>query len=112
MFPLSLGYLIWLGSRGPTVTFEGSLGQRWALVAAGPITSVPLLLFAAGARRIPLSLTGVLQYLSPTLQLLLGVLLWHEAFPIRKLVGYGLIWLALVIYSAEGLWVWRRRARF
>lgn len=111
MFPISLGYLIWLGTAGPSVTFEGSLAQRWALVAAGPITSVPLLLFAAGARRIPLSLTGVLQYVTPTLQLLLGVLLWHEPFPARKLIGYGLIWLALAIYSAEGLWVWRDRAR-
>lgn len=109
LFPLATGYWFWLARNGQSGFFANGAAQQWALLAAGPITSIPLLLFAAGARRIPLSLAGVLQYVSPTLQLLLGILIWHEPFQLDKLVGYALIWLALLIYSAESLWVWRRR---
>jgi len=108
LFPLAAGYWLWLARNGQSGFFEDGPTQQLALLAAGPITSVPLLLFAAGARRIPLSLAGVLQYISPTLQLLLGVLIWHEPFQPDKVLGYALIWLALLIYSAESLWVWRR----
>jgi chloramphenicol-sensitive protein RarD len=111
LFPVALGYLLWLASTGQSEFLSGAPFQRWALVAAGPITSIPLLLFAAGARRIPLSLVGVLQYVSPTLQLLLGVLVWHEPFQATKLLGYALIWLALALYGGEGLYAWRRSAR-
>jgi chloramphenicol-sensitive protein RarD len=78
----------------------GSL--RSLLVAAGPITTIPLLCFAAGARRIPLSLLGILQYLGPSLQLALGVYVFHERLPPAKLAGFALIWLALVLYAVEG----------
>ena len=71
------------------------------LVAAGPITALPLLSFAAGARRIPLSLVGILQYLGPTLQLALGVFLFHERLSGAKLAGFALIWLAVVLYVSE-----------
>lgn len=108
LFPLAASYLIWLARTGQSGFVEGGLGQRLALLAAGPLTSIPLLLFAAGARRIPLSLAGVLQYISPTLQLLLAIAIWHEPFQQKKLIGYALIWLALLLYSAESLWVWRR----
>ncbi|MEO8179796.1 MAG: EamA family transporter RarD [Deltaproteobacteria bacterium] len=108
LFPLAASYLIWLARTGQSDFVERGLGQRLALLAAGPLTSLPLLLFAAGARRIPLSLVGVLQYISPTLQLLLGILIWHEPFQAKKVIGYALIWLALLLYSAESLWVWRR----
>ena len=78
--------------------------------AAGPVTAIPLLLFAYGARRIPLSLVGVLQYIGPSLQLLLGVFLYGEAFGLGKLLGFALIWSGLVLYSAEGLLRnWRER---
>ncbi len=108
LFPLAVGYWFWLARNGQSGFFANGSAQQLALLAAGPITSIPLLLFAAGARRIPLSLAGVLQYISPTLQLLLGVLIWHEPFQLDKLLGYALIWLALLIYSAESLWVWLR----
>ncbi len=68
------------------------------------MSAIPLLLFAAGARRIPLSLLGIVQYVTPTIQLLLGVLVYRETFGLVKLVGYGAIWAALVIYAAEGVW--------
>ena len=70
---------------------------------AGPLTAIPLLLFATGARKIPLSILGLLQYLSPTLQFLLGVWLFKEAFSADRLVGFVLIWSALALFAGEGL---------
>ncbi|MCL6468390.1 MAG: EamA family transporter RarD, partial [Ralstonia sp.] len=75
----------------------------------GPLTALPLLLFGAGARRIPLSLLGLLQYVSPTLQLLLGVWLYNEPFAGPKVAGYVLIWAGLAVYSAESWMQLRRR---
>jgi chloramphenicol-sensitive protein RarD len=78
------------------------------LLFAGPMTAVPLLLFAAGARRLPLSTLGLLQYISPTLQFATGVWLFDEPFQPARLAGFVLIWSALLAYSAEGLWMSRR----
>jgi chloramphenicol-sensitive protein RarD len=111
MLPLAAGYLGWLAARGQNWFQLGSAAQSLLLVLTGPLSAVPLVMFAAGARKIPLSLVGVLQYISPTLQLLLGVLLWHEPFGGSKLAGYVLIWLALVIYSLEGAWAAKLRRR-
>jgi chloramphenicol-sensitive protein RarD len=111
MLPLAGGYLLWLAREGQSSFAHASAGQAALLVLSGPLSSVPLVMFAAGARRIPLSLVGVLQYISPTLQLLLGVLLWREPFGGAKLCGYVLIWLALLIYSVEGAWAAKRRAQ-
>lgn len=79
------------------------------LALAGPLTALPLLLFGAGARRIPLSLLGLLQYVSPTLQLLLGVWLYNEPFAGPKVAGYVLIWIGLAVYSAESALRLQRR---
>ena len=104
LFPFALGYLIVLTLNGHNDFFTASTSTQWLLVAAGPITAIPLLLFAAGARRIPLSMLGLLQYIGPTLQLLLGVWLYHEPFGGSRLVGFALVWSALGIYSLEGMW--------
>jgi chloramphenicol-sensitive protein RarD len=105
LFPLALGYLAWLGLHGENgFVNAASEHTRWLLVAAGPITAIPLLLFASGARKIPLAVLGMLQYISPTIQFLLGVWLFHEAFTAERLVGFVLIWSALALYAAEGLW--------
>ncbi|HZV63656.1 MAG TPA: EamA family transporter RarD [Telluria sp.] len=105
LFPIALAYVGWLGMRGENVFMSTeSDALRWLLIAAGPITAIPLLLFASGARRIPLSVLGLLQYVSPTMQFLLGVWLFHEAFSGEQLVGFVLIWGALALYAAEGLW--------
>jgi chloramphenicol-sensitive protein RarD len=81
------------------------------LLFAGPLTAVPLLLFAAGARRITLATLGTLQYLSPTIQFLLGVTWFGEPLEPMRLAGFVLIWLALLVYSADGfLWMRRQRA--
>jgi chloramphenicol-sensitive protein RarD len=73
------------------------------MMAAGPITAIPLLLFAAGARRIRLSTLGLLQFIAPTLQLLLGIWMFHEPFGGARIWGFVIIWAALALYSAEGL---------
>ena len=95
-----LGWWTWQGSGG----LAGHDGATLAwLVGVGPLTAVPLLLFGAGARRIPMATLGLLQYVSPTLQLLLGVWLFGEPLAGARLLGFALIWVALAIYSAEGL---------
>lgn len=109
--PVAAAYLLWLAHGGASGFVDGDATTRLLLLAAGPVTAVPLLLFAAGARRIPFSTLGLLQYLGPSLQLLIGVWLYHEPFAERA-PGYVLIWIALAIFSVEGLAQgWRSRAR-
>jgi chloramphenicol-sensitive protein RarD len=84
---------------------RGDLTLDAWLVIGGPLTALPLLLFAAGARRLPLATVGLLQYLSPTIQLALGVWVFHEPFDRTRLLGFGFIWAALLLYSLDG---WRR----
>ncbi|CAB3766640.1 Protein RarD [Paraburkholderia humisilvae] len=103
LLPVALLYLAALSLHGDSGFGAASTGVKVLLALAGPITAVPLLLFAAGARRIPLSMLGLLQYVTPTLQLLIGVLIYREPFGGAQLIGYGAIWLALVVYSLEGL---------
>jgi chloramphenicol-sensitive protein RarD len=109
--PLAAAWLLWLAHAGASGFVDGDAATRLLLLAAGPVTAVPLLLFAAGARRIPFSTLGLLQYLGPSLQLLIGVWLYHEPFA-ERVPGYVLIWIALAIFSVEGLAQgWRSRAR-
>jgi chloramphenicol-sensitive protein RarD len=104
LFPVAAAYVIWLTVHGQNAFINtDSTSTRLLLMAAGPITAIPLLLFASGARQIPLSALGLLQYLSPTLQFLLGVWLFHEPFTPDRLVGFALIWAALALFAAEGL---------
>lgn len=108
--PIAAAYLLWLVQSGQSGFVQADPVTRLLLLAAGPVTAVPLLLFAAGARRIPFSTLGLLQYLGPSLQLLLGVWLYHEPFAERA-PGYVLIWIALAVFSIEGLVQgWRSRA--
>jgi chloramphenicol-sensitive protein RarD len=109
LFPLAVVYVLWLTLHGQN-TFLNSAhdSTRWLLAAAGPITAIPLLLFAAGARKIPMAALGLIQYLSPTMQALLGVWVFHETFAAARLAGFAIIWAALLLYVAEGLWAARR----
>jgi len=110
LFPLAAAYVAWLSWHGQNAFITTpSDSTRLLLIAAGPLTAIPLLLFAAGARKIPLSVLGLLQYLAPTLQFLLGVWVFHEAFSRERLVGFAVIWAALVLYAAEGLIHAKRR---
>jgi len=101
--PVGLGYLIYLQSAG-SLTF-GHLGWSHSLLlaATGLVTVVPLLFFASATTRLPLSTLGLLQYLAPTLQFLLGVLYFGEAMSPGRWIGFGLVWVALVILTAHGL---------
>nr|WP_315189304.1 EamA family transporter RarD [uncultured Albidiferax sp.] len=100
--PLGLGALAWWSAQGQGVLVQGDASAIAWLLLAGPLTAIPLLLFAAGARRIPLTTLGILQYISPTLQFALGVWIFHEPFQIARLAGFVLIWAALGVYSVEG----------
>ena len=99
----ALAYLGWLaGTGGGTFGSEGA-GHALLLVASGVITAIPLLFFAAAASRLPLSTVGVLQYLTPTLQFACGVLVFHEDMPAARLAGFALVWLALVVFTVDGV---------
>ncbi len=114
--PAAGAYLLWLAFRHESALVDAVINSHLALVGwlllAGPVTAVPLLFFAAGARRIPFATLGILQYVGPTLQLLIGVRLYGEPFDAHKLVAYSLVWIALAVFSLDGLWQWRAaRAR-
>lgn len=83
--------------------------QPMLLIGTGIVTTVPLLLFAAAARQIPLSLVGILQYIAPTLQFLIGVFVYHEPFTGAQLIGFGMVWAALILFSIESAWFMRSR---
>lgn len=108
LFLPALGWLVLLESRGDGQLGHSGVGHGLLLASAGIATAVPLLFFAAAARRVPLSLLGMLQYLAPVLQFLTGVLLYREPMPASRLAGFALVWAALVVLSADGL---RNRAR-
>jgi chloramphenicol-sensitive protein RarD len=96
-------FLLFAGHAGRGSFLHGGMLMDALLVGTGFITVVPLLLFSSAARRIPLSLIGILQYIAPTLQFLIGVLVYREPFSFTKLVGFGIVWLALIIYAVESL---------
>jgi len=108
LMPFGAAYLLWCGATGAGVFGSASPGLDALLIASGPVTAVPLFLFAYGARLIPYSTVGLLQYIAPSLQLMCGVFLYHEPFERLRAVGFALTWLALLIYAGDGLW----RARF
>lgn len=101
----ALGWMAWHGQGALVASDHTSLA--W-LMLSGPVTALPLLLFAAGARRIPLSMMGVLQYIAPSILVLLGVWLYDEPFAGPRVMGFVLIWIALALYTAEG---WRHGRR-
>ena len=111
LFPFAAGYLLWLAQAGQNGFAAAAPLPQALLALSGPVTAIPLLAFAAAARRLPLSLLGLMQYVVPTMQLLLGVWLYHEPFGTGRLIGFALIWGGLALYSLEGgMRSWRRRA--
>ncbi len=94
-------YLIFAEFNGSGVFLHASPLTSLLLALSGLVTIIPLLLFAAGAQLIPLTILGLLQYIAPTLQFLIGVLLYHEPFTLSNAVGFGFIWLALILFSLE-----------
>lgn len=102
-----LVYLGWLTAAGRAELGHVSAGHTALMVLSGVATAVPLLLFAGAANRVPMVGLGILQYVAPILQLGFGVLLFHEPMPPARLAGFALVWLALIIFTVDGL----RRSR-
>jgi chloramphenicol-sensitive protein RarD len=92
--PVFLIYLIWIEHQG-RAQFGSGVGFTLLLVSTGIVTVVPLLLFNGAATRLPLSITGLLQYIIPTIMFIIGTLVNHEAMPIGRVIGFAFIWAAL-----------------
>lgn len=107
----AVAYLAALQVSGTATFGQVSAVHTTLLVSSGVVTAIPLLLFAGAANRIPLSAIGLLQYLAPILQLGCGVLIFNEPMPPARLVGFGLVWLALVIFTWDGIWHVRAERR-
>jgi chloramphenicol-sensitive protein RarD len=103
LFPLAFGYLIWSYQAGTLAFFAGAPTRDALLLLSGPLTAIPLLLFAAAARRLPLSTLGFLQYLSPSIQFLIAVFVYGEPFASARAVAFVLIWTGLAIFMAHSL---------
>lgn len=103
IFPLALGYLIYLTFTGTAAFTQVGLGIESLMLGSGVITAIPLLAFASAARRLTLTSLGLMQYMAPTMQFCLGVFLYHEPFSSVQLVGFSLIWLALAAYTTESI---------
>jgi chloramphenicol-sensitive protein RarD len=95
--------LIVISGRGDLAFGHAGTGNALLLAGTGAITAIPLLLFGAGMRRLPLTVIGLLQYLAPVLQFAVGVGIRHEPMPTARLVGFSLVWLALIVLTVDGV---------
>ena len=109
--PFAAAYLGWLIGRGrPTFGAHGA-GHALLLTTTGIVTAIPLICFGAAAIRVSMVSLGMLQYLAPTLQFALGVFWFHEDMPASRWIGFGLVWLALVVFTVEAINHRRRQLR-
>lgn len=106
----ALAYLIWLSAHGHATFASEGTGHAALLASTGIVTALPLVCFGAAAIRVPLSTLGLLQYLAPVFQFLLGVVYFDEAMPPERWAGFGLVWLALVLLTADA-WRFARRPK-
>ena len=102
-------YLLYVEGAGQGSFGHAGIRSDLLLIGGGAVTTIPLLMFASAARRIPLTMVGIMQYIAPTLQFLLGVFVYNEAFTITKLIGFSMVWIALIVFWVEG--VLARRAQ-
>jgi len=109
--PIALVILVWLGTRGQTTFTVDSPSHPLLLASAGLVTAVPLLLFAAAARRVPLVTIGLLQFITPVLQLFVGVLLLGETMRPSRWIGFGIVWIALLVLTFDSIRSLRTRRR-
>ncbi len=107
LFLPALAYLAYSEFIGQGAFLHSGPTADWMMVGAGLVTTVPLLLFASAATRIPLTMVGVLQYITPTIQFLLGVFVYKEPFDLNHFIGFGIVWIALIIFWLEGLYARR-----
>jgi chloramphenicol-sensitive protein RarD len=111
LLPFAAVYLLWCESAGTGALGHAGPAITALLIGSGPLTAIALFLFAFGARLLPYSTVGVLQYIAPTLQFACGVFAFHERFERTRAIGFALIWAALLVYAGEGLWLSRKQQR-
>jgi chloramphenicol-sensitive protein RarD len=109
--PVAAGYILWMAGQGISTFGTEGYAHAVLLVATGVVTAVPLICFGAAATRVSMTTIGLLQYLAPTIQFALGVLLFREDMPVMRWVGFGLVWVALVIFTYEAVTHRRRQLR-
>jgi len=110
LFIPALAFLIFENAQGRGGFGHSGALTNWMLIGTGIITPITLLLFASGARQVPLFTLGLLQYIAPTLQFLLGVWVYHEPFSQARVIGFAFIWLGLIIFYTEAFIMFRRAA--
>jgi len=103
LLPPAVAYLTWGEVQGQGVFLHQSWHLDLLLAAGGVLTAIPLVLFAIGARRVPMTMLGFLQYLAPSVALVLGILVFHEPFGREQWVAFGWIWVALAVFSVDAL---------
>jgi chloramphenicol-sensitive protein RarD len=111
LVPVAVGVLVWVAARGETTFTVDSPAHPLLLASAGLVTAAPLLLFAAAARRVPLVTIGLLQFITPVLQLLCGVLLLGETMRPSRWIGFGIVWVALLVLTFDSIRSVRARRR-
>ncbi|RTE64960.1 EamA family transporter RarD [Amphritea opalescens] len=102
--PIALIYLFWLQQQGQLTFIHSGTNTMILLAAAGIVTSLPLICFAAGARRLTLTMNGLLQYIAPSIAFLLAVFVYHEPLNSDRLITFALIWIGLILFTSESLW--------
>lgn len=101
VFPIALIYLLVVEFSGTAAFLHESTATTILLIGAGTVTTIPLLMFASAAKQIPLTVVGLLQYIAPTIQFLIGVFLYKEPFDQSHLIGFGIVWIALIFFWVE-----------
>lgn len=109
IFPIALGYYVYLYQKGEMVFLHASWQTDILLMLSGILTAIPLIFFAQGAQRIPLSLMGFIQYISPTITLMLGIFVFKEPFSTMQFVVFSLVWFAIVLFVVSNLMQMRKR---
>jgi chloramphenicol-sensitive protein RarD len=111
MAPVAAAYIGWLASTGQSSFGSHGAGHALLFTTTGVVTAIPLMLFGAAAIRVSMVSLGLLQYLAPTIQFALGLLVFHEAMPASRWIGFGMVWLALALFTVEALNHRRRQLR-
>jgi chloramphenicol-sensitive protein RarD len=111
LVPIAIAVLVWVGITGGTTFTVDSPAHPLLLASAGAVTAAPLLLFGAAARRVPLVTIGLLQFVTPVLQLLCGVLLLGETMSTSRWIGFGIVWVALLVLTVDSIHSVRARRR-
>ena len=101
--PFALAYLVVLAVAGQATVPELGAGHTVLMMLCGPVTAIPLLMFAGAAQRLPLVTMGLLQYLTPALQMAWGVIVGHEPMPVGRWAGFVLIWVALAVFTGDAI---------